>query len=79
MRTYGGDLKYKGKWYENDDTEFVQITIYPKKGFKYDIEIQVPSKIYESEEKTEDFIEWWVKKNLKGVQVWLECDGEYDE
>ena len=76
MGGYGEELKYDGKWYDNNNTEFKQITVYPKKGFRYDIKIQVPYEICKSEEKVEDFVEWWVSRNLKGVEVWMDCDEE---
>lgn len=76
MGGYGENLKYNGKRYDNNNTEFKQITVYPKKGFRYDIKIQVPYEIYKSEEKVEDFVEWWVSRNLKGVEVWMDCDAE---
>jgi len=79
MVGYGDNLKYDGKWYDNNNTEFKQITVYPKKGFRYDIKIQVPYKIFKSEEKVDDFVHWWVSRNLKGVEVWMDCDEEQTE
>ncbi len=71
MRSYGGELKYKGKWYDNCYLESVEVAIYPKGGLQYDIAVPVPKEINKSVKERDEYIEWWTRKFLNGKLLWV--------